>query len=164
MSELQNARFEVMDDASAEWCLKRIREAEEELTMWKEHYQEQLRKMEAQTNQVVDTMTALLEEYFDKVPHHVTNTQESYALPHAKLVRKHQQPEYSIDQDVAVPYMEQNGMSAFVKTKKMVNWADLKRIVNITEDGAVYNATDGEIIAGITAAHRPDVFRVEMEG
>lgn len=164
MSELENKeRFMVQDDAAAEWCLKKIREAEKDRQKWREHYAEQLRKIEESTDETVSYFTGLLAEYFDKVPHKVAKTQESYALPTAKLVRKQQQPQYDLDDEKVIIWLSDAGRQDLLKTKVSVDWAKLKKLVTITPDGQNVMTADGEIIDGITVTMRPDVFKVEME-
>ena len=85
-------RFTVTDDSTAEWCLRKIKEAKADQEKWRQHYAEQMKKVEEATAQTVGYFEGLLEAYFEQVPHKATKTQESYALPGGKLVRKKQQP------------------------------------------------------------------------
>lgn len=171
MSELENDlvyrdenAFTVRDDASAEWCMQKIREAEADRAMWKKHYEAQMEKVNQAADNAVQYFTAKLQEYFDSVPHKATKTQESYSLPGGKLVQKKQQPEYKTDDNELVPWLENNFMGQLVKVKKTADWAGLKKVVSITPDGAHVATDDGEIIPGVTVTQRPDVFKVEMEG
>ena len=173
MSELENDlvyreenAFTVRDDASAEWCMQKIREAEADRTMWKKHYEAQMEKVNQAADSAVQYFTAKLEEYFATVPHKATKTQESYSLPGGKLVQKKQQPEYKTDGDELIQWLKDNFMFDFVKTKTVesADWAGLKKIVSITPDGAHVATEDGEIVPGVTVTQRPDVFKVEMEG
>lgn len=165
MSELENKeRFMVQDDAAAEWCLKKIREAENDRQKWHEHYGEQLKKIDESTEETIGYFTGLLAEYFDKVPHKTTKTQESYALPSAKLVRKQQQPQFDLDDEKVIIWLSDIGRQDLLKAKVSVDWAKLKKLVTITPDGHGVMTDDGEIIDGITVTMRPDVFKVEMEG
>lgn len=165
MSDLENKeRFMVQDDATAEWCLEKIREAEKDRQKWHEHYGEQLRKIDESADETIGYFTGLLAEYFDKVPHKTTKTQESYALPSAKLVRKQQQPQYDLDDEKVIIWLSDIGRQDLLKAKVSVDWAKLKKLVTITPDGHGVMTDDGEIIDGITVTMRPDVFKVEMEG
>ena len=164
MSELlEQDGFRVSDDQTAEWCLKKIREAQQDKERWKRHYEAQLAKVNEAADQAIAYFSGKLEEYFDTVPHKDTKTQSSYTLPSGKLIRKHQQPEYQRDNDKLVPWLEENFMGQLVKVKKEADWAGLKKVVNITPDGEHVMTDDGEIIPGVTVTQRPDVFKVEME-
>ena len=167
MSELMEERedgFRVKDDASAEWCMEKIREAEADRAKWKAHYEAQMEKVNEAADSTVNYFTAKLEEYFQTVPHKAAKASESYALPSGKLIRKKQQPEYKRDDAELVPWLEKNFMGQLVKVEKSADWAGLKKVVNITPDGLHVATDDGEIVPGVTVTPRPDVFKVEMEG
>lgn len=160
----EEKRFEVKDDAAAEWCMKKIRDAQDEVKKWEAHYAEQLKKVKDAAEDDIAYFSALLEEYFDTLPHKATKTQESYALPGGKLIRKKQQPKFTTDDEALVPWLEANAMDGLVKVTKSANWAELKNGVTVTPDGQHVATADGEIVPGVTVEQRPDVFKVEMEG
>lgn len=155
--------FHVTDDKAAEWCMKKIREAEADRAMWKAHYEAQMEKVNKAADESISYFTAKLEEYFANVPHKATKTQESYTLPGGKLIRKKQQPKFDTDDEALVPWLEENFMSQLVKVKKSADWAELKKVVSVTPDGEHVATDEGEIIPGVTVTQRPDVFKVEME-
>ena len=155
--------FTVTDDSAAQWCMKKIKEAEADRAMWKAHYEEQMDKVNKAADESIAYFTAKLEEYFANVPHKATKTQESYTLPGGKLIRKKQQPKFETDDEALVPWLEENFMSQLVKVKKSADWAALKKVVSVTPDGEHVATDEGEIIPGVTVTQRPDVFKVEME-
>jgi hypothetical protein len=164
MSELLNdarEEFTVTDDAAAQWCMKKIREAEADRAMWKTHYEAQMEKVNKAADESVVYFTAKLEEYFSTVPHKATKTQESYSLPGGKLILKQQQPKFETDDDVLVPWLEANGRTGLVKIKKSADWATLKKSLNFVGTNAV--TVDGEIVPGVKVEQRQNVFKVEME-
>ena len=151
------------DDASAQWCMEKIRKAEKDRAIWKAHYEAQMEKVDKEADESVAYFTAKLEEYFANVPHKATKTQESYSLPGGKLIRKKQQPKFETDDDALVPWLEGNGMGQLVKVKKSADWAALKKVCSVTPDGEHVATGEGEVIPGVTVTQRPDVFKVEME-
>lgn len=153
--------FTVTDDATAEWCLKKIREAQADVEKWETFYAAQLAKVKEGAEGSIAYFTAKLEEYFVTVPHKATKTQESYSLPGGKLIRKKQQPDFTTDNAALVPWLEQNFMSQLVKVQKKADWAGLKKVVTVSGENVVTD--DGEIVPGVTVTPRPDVFKVEME-
>ena len=155
--------FTVKDDSTAQWCMKKIREAEADRAMWKAHYEAQMEKVNKAADESIAYFTAKLEEYFANVPHKATKTQESYTLPGGKLIRKKQQPKFETDDEALVPWLEENFMGQLVKVKKSADWAALKKICSVTPDGEHVVTDEGEIIPGVTVTQRPDVFKVEME-
>ena len=153
--------FHVTDDKAAEWCMKKIREAEADRAMWKAHYEAQMEKVNESADNAVAYFTARLEEYFASVPHKATKTQESYTLPGGKLILKKQQPKFEVDDDKLVPWLKSNFMAHLVKVKESADWATLKKVVNVSGSGVTTD--EGEVIPGVTVTQRPDVFKVEME-
>lgn len=153
--------FHVTDDKAAEWCMKKIKEAEADRAMWKAHYEAQMEKVNKAADESVAYFTAKLEEYFANVPHKATKTQESYTLPGGKLILKKQQPKFEVDDDTLVPWLKSNFMAHLVKVKESADWATLKKVVNVSGSGVTTD--EGEVIPGVTVTQRPDVFKVEME-
>lgn len=154
--------WKVRDDSAAEWCLKKIKEAQETVEKWKAHYAAQMERVMAEADRTIAYFTAKLEEYFDSVPRKATKTQESYALPGGRLIRKHQQPKFTVDDETALPWLAENKLWDMIETKQSVRWGDLKKTVTVTPDGAHVATADGEIVPGISVEQRPDVFKVEV--
>lgn len=161
MSEMldQDTGFRVTDDSSAEWCLKKIKEAKADVQRWSEFYADQMKKVKESADSSIAYFEAKLEEYFESVPHKATKTQESYILPSGKLVRKQQQPEYAINDDELIPWLKQNTFG-YVKVKESADWAALKKTVTVVGSNVV--SREGEIIPGVSVTQRPDVFKVEV--
>ena len=162
MSLTASESFQVRDDKSAEWCIRKIREAQAEKQRWAEYYAEQQRKIDQEADGTISYFEALLADYFESVPHKRTKTQESYQLPGGKLVRKQQAPEYQRDEAALLPWLKQNA-PALVKVTESADWAALKKQLVIAPDGETVATEDGEIVPGIKAAQRPEVFRVEIK-
>ena len=162
MSELleQDTVFRVKDDASAEWCLEKIKEAKADVQKWSEFYADQMRKVKEAADSSIAYFEAKLEEYFESVPHKATKTQESYTLPSGKLVRKQRPPQFDTNDEALVPWLEQNFMGQLVKVRKTADWAALKKVVKVDGDHVVTD--DGEIVPGVTVTARPDEFKVEV--
>ena len=155
--------FVVDDDQKAEWCLKVIKEKEEEKAKWKAHYDELYRKVSNSCDQSIARMEFKLEGYLRSQIEEgfakETKTQFSYQLPNGKLVLKHQQPEYVRDDDELIKWLEENGLQDYVKVKKTVDWDKLKKALVI--DGSQMITEDAEIVPGITVNQREDIFKVE---
>lgn len=154
--------FCVTNDKSAEWCIRKIREAQAEKQRWRDYYAEQQRKIDQEADGTISYFEALLADYFDSVPHKRTKTQESYQLPGGKLVRKQQAPEYQRDEAALLPWLKQNAPE-LVKVTESADWAALKKQIVIALDGETVATEDGEIVPGVKAIQRPEVFLVEIK-
>lgn len=156
----EEQRFVVDDDQKAEWCLEKIREANETKEKFKAHYEEQLGKIEARCDFRIEYMQRLLWDYFETVPRKVTKTQQSYQLPSGKLVLKHQGPEFERDDELILAWLKAND-DKYIKIKASVDWAELKKTLTIC--GEQVAGETGEIIPGIIVHERDDAFKVEVK-
>ena len=159
--EMNIEHFKIEDDQTAEWAMKQIKNAMDEMAKWKEFYDSRYRAVCESCELTIANMESLLQTYFDTVPHKVTKTQENYALPSGKLVVKKQEPVYERDDDSVIEWLEQNGKEKFVKTKKALDWAGLKDHVMVI--GETVTDENGEIIPGIKATEREPIFKVELK-
>ena len=150
---------QILNDDEAEECIKAIRSAEADVVFWKNYYAEALQKIADASQRIIDNNTARLEAYFDTLPHKKTKTQESYALPSGKLVRKHRDPEFTRDDDELLSWLHDNNGEKFIKVKETPDWAGLKKTLTVL--GETVADENGEIIPCIKATERPDEFKVE---
>lgn len=153
--------FRVDDDQKAEWCLQKIREANEEKERWFAFYDEQKRKVAETCDLTVNNMTEMLRSFFDSVPHKATKTQESYSLPSGKLVVKQQEPEYERDDESVLAWLKDNSGEKYIKVKESLDWAGLKKTLTVC--GETVADENGEVIPGIKAIEREPVFKVEVK-
>lgn len=152
-------KFIIDDDQKAEWALEQIRNAQEEKARWKDHFKEQLARINESCDLTINNMTEMLRDYFDTIPHKVTKTEENYRLPSGKLVLKKQATEFNYDDAELIDWLEKNKPGQFIKMKKSVDWMALKKTLNVV--GEIVADDTGEIIPCIQANERPDVFTIE---
>lgn len=161
MSELQNLHDEEvleMNDQKADECIRRIREAQDQIAFWKGYYREQMQAVEEANNVIINNNLIMLRAYFETVPHRKTSTQESYRLPSGKLVIKAQEPEYQRDDAQILKHLKQTG-GKYIKVSESVDWARLKKSLMVVGDTVADE--EGNIIPGITVIDRDPVFSVE---
>lgn len=169
-------QFVCDNDMKAEWCLNKIRKIRaeqkresEELDRQMQFYQDQKEMLAHKADEDVAFFEGILRGYFNSRVEEgfvkETKTKVSYKLPTGNLVMKHREPEfeYKKEQDKAVAFLEHDEFGKmFVKTKKEVNWKDLKPFTEISGDSVVIKET-GEVIPGITVTEREDEFEVEVK-
>lgn len=156
------------DDGKAEWCLKQIRDAEDTIKRWEEHYAQQLDRIRKAQQRRIDTMTVYLRRYLlmqrDAGMVKSTKTQDSYGLPSGTLRLKHGGVEYKRDDDKLVAWLQDTELDALIKVKLSPDWAGLKKLVSAQADGNVVLTETGEIISGVTAVQKQDSFVIERKG
>lgn len=152
--------YVIEDDQQADWAMTQIRNAQQEKKKWKEFYDDRYRKVCESCDLTIQNLTSLLQTYFEKVPHKVTTTQENYRLPSGKLVVKKQAPEFERDDAEVISWLKANNGQNYVKTKESLDWDGLRKTLTVL--GETVADENGEIIPGIKATERPDVFKVEL--
>lgn len=158
--ELQDVA--VFDDASAQYLLKRIAEANEQFERMVAWYGLQTERAKKLRDRTVEWAERNLRAYFDLVPKKTTKTQQSYELPGGKLVLKTPQPKYERDEAALVPWLEGNGRAELVKVEKSANWAELKKTLKIAPDGQTMVTEDGEVVPGVKVTARLPEFSVTV--
>lgn len=155
--------FQITDDSSAEWAVRKIKEAQGDTAKWQAHFAAQLASIKKANDATVDFMTSLLASYFATVPHKETATQAKYELPSATLLRKQQQPEFVRNDAELLAYLDASERGEYVKVVRSPDWAGFKKIT-VVRDGAVVDTETGEIVKGVTVTLRPDRFDVQIKG
>lgn len=156
-------RFVIDSDKKAEWALCAIHEhlieADRMLAACDEQikfYNQRKEEIAAAADRKTAYLTSLLQLYFDTVPHKATKTQETYALPSGKLVRKLASKKMEHD-DAALMQKYPD----FVQMKPHLVWGELKKKMKIEGD-VVIDTTTGEIVEAITVTETPAKFGVEV--
>ena len=173
----EEAGWKCDSDPAAEWCLKKIREANAEKEKWKAYYANQLKKIEDVEDRRIAFFEAKLKVYFGGIPHKKAKNSESYQLPGGKLVWKHGGIDFDNTKDPAfLKWLEDNKMNDFIKVEKTPKWGDFKKTLLKDEDGnferiadpdvpGVFRPVteDGELVPGVVITDKPDEFRVEVK-
>ena len=165
--EENDEKWFVKNDNDAEWCIKVIAEERAESqryinvcdTMIND-YTLKKQKAAEQLKHATGYLIVKLQEYFITVPHKTTKTQETYKLPSGILKKKFGTPEYRVDNESLVKWLEANEFGSYIKTEKKAQWGELKKTVTISHDKVI--SVNGEIIDGITVNERPDNFEIEV--
>lgn len=165
-------RFVVDSDDAAEWCLGVIRDANREIEKWTAFYKDRIEKTVRKQNARIAHMEFLLEGYFRSVPHDETKTQLNYKLPGGKLVMKKPALVLEHDDEQLLPWLKENGFDEYIKIKESLDWAALKKKIEIPkheENGktvldAIIPCGDFAVsITGVTVVEKPAEFKVEVK-
>ena len=162
----------VLDDASARMVLQQLKRAEDQYDEMKSWYDLQISRLRTIRDRTRAWAETCLRPYFDMVP--TTGKKiRTYEMPGGTLKLAKQDPEYSVNDDELVPWLEKNNLGDYVAVKKEARWGDFKetlkdekkRIRTIPgEDGTLRVVTeDGEVIPGITATAREDKFTIKCK-
>lgn len=161
--------FIIDNDNLAEWALTKIKQERIEAQRLDdvcdnqiEFYKEKKEHNKDQLEQKTNFLTSKLYEYFSRVNHHGTKTQETYKLPSGTLKLKHPKPKYNIDNDKLVKWLKTRGMKDYIKIEEIPKWNELKKNV-VTTDQSVVDE-NGEIVDGIEITETQPEFKVDIQG
>lgn len=159
--------FKIDNDNLAEWAVCKIAEDKADFQRLINvcetkilEYQEKVRRYQEQLERKTSGLKGALMLYFETVPHKSTKTQETYKLPSGTLKKKFGTPEYKVDNEKLVKWLEDAKLETYIKTEKKAQWGELKKTITVSFDKIL--TAEGEVIDGVTAQVRPDSFEVEL--
>lgn len=168
LDDTENQRFRIQDDNQADWALRKIararqdmKEAEETAAMEIEKINRWLDGQREESLRTERFFTALLQEYYE--PRFMTNPdKKTYKLPSGKVQRRTQQPQFDRDNEALLAWLKQRGMTDYIEVKETPKWGELKQQVQVVGEHVVIKdgPLKGEIIDGVEVVHRPPIFRV----
>lgn len=162
----EKPEFLIDNDRKADWAVEKVMEAIAERDRLVaiadqriKELQEQKIAIAAKADRSTQYLTEKLYAYFLTVePSSVTKTQTSYKLLSGKLVQKKQQPEYVRDEAAMLAWAREIAPS-YIKVTESVAWGELKKATAVNGETVVLAET-GEVIPGVIARARDDVFEV----
>ena len=168
LDDTENQRFRIQDDNQADWALRKIARARQDMKEAEETAAMEIEKinrwLDGQRDESLRTerfFTALLQEYYE--PRFMTNPdKKTYKLPSGKVQRRTQQPQFDRDNEALLAWLKQRGMTDYVEVKETPKWGELKQQVQVVGEHVVIKdgPLKGEIIDGVEVVHRPPTFRV----
>ena len=161
-------RFVIDSDKKADWAIEKIKAERAEFDRLRKialdriaELNQRVKELQERTDRRTGNLEALLVEYFHTVtPTKTTKTQTQYELLSGKLVLKKQQPEFIRDEAALLDWAKANAPD-MVQTKESVTWGELKKLTTLDGEKVVLAET-GEIVSGVVAIERPDVFEVQV--
>lgn len=158
--EPEQERFTVTDDQKADWCVRKIAEADEELERLKDWYKRQADYAQERRDSKVAYFTGLLQEYFNMVPAHETKTMSKYTLPSGELVMTKAKADYvKADEEKLLSWCVTNDPE-LVKVTTAPKWADIKKRL-ATVDGRIVDKETGLFVDGVEIEEKPEEFKVK---
>lgn len=163
----------VLDDASAEMVLRQLKAAEDQYDRMKSWYDHQIQNLKDIRDRTRIWAETVLRPYMDMVP--ATGKKiRSYEMPGGVMKLAKQDPEFEVDDEKLVPWLEANKMGDFVQVKKEAKWGEFKKTLPKNKSGEIQMiangdgtadllSADGEVIPGITAKIREDKFSIKCK-
>lgn len=156
------------DDMEADEHMQKIQYWQDYEARMVAHFENQIALVREKAKARIDWHKHLLANYFSRVPHDSTKTQESYPLPSGKLVMKKAcqrlvKPEADEEKEIILSLAE-SGITGYTKTKieEHLDWAAYKKRLKIV-DGQAVDTETGEIV-GIRVENVEPKLDIKMNG
>ena len=172
VSPIVKAPFEVTDISSANWTVRKILEhqaaideVKAQADKMKTEIEEWLQSETEEHQKSVDSLSALLSPF---VVSQIEGTKKrSIKLPSGTAGFRKGSVTFTLEgekvdgkSEQLLALVKQRQLEDYVVVKESVDWAGLKKSLNITEDGKVISP-DVELLEAMTATQEPDKFYVQ---
>ncbi len=173
--------FEIVDASTADWAISKIAEerkrtqyfidvAKKEI----ENLEKQIKDMEDKCERSVQYLSGCLGKYLerDDVPTKKTTTQESITLPAGKIIKKFAKTEFVMPNGKGITNSKGDAKLVkevadinyeFIKTKQEVDWANLKKHLDVDDEGNVIYKDTGEFLESIVAQETLPSIEIKTE-
>ncbi len=160
-------RFIINDESKADWALKKIAEADNEIEKLERFAEAQMRQIETwlakQTDKHLQTkeyMQSLLGEYVN-MKREEDSKFKSITLPSGNVGLRANQKKWIYKDDVVLKALEQAKLDDFIKTEKKLNKQQIKKAFEVSDD-KVINPDTGEVIEGIEIVDQGESLNVRL--
>ena len=164
MSEAQatyQEEFTISDDQTADWAIRKIKEADAEYERLKAWYEAQLQLIDRKHAETVDFFTAKLAPYLAIAPAKDTKTTRKYSLASGDLVLTKAKEDFeAADPEALLGWCQVNAPELVRVTMKPA-WSDIKKRLQATEIGIADTET-GMIVEGVAIVEKPESFSVKV--
>lgn len=155
----EKTEFKVEDMETADWCLEKIAEAENEIEKNNAYAEMQMQKIKDWNEDVnkehkntIDFMSSHLQRYL------MEENVKSIKLINGNIGFRKQQDKWKIEDDAGlVQFLEDTELHDLVRVKKTPALSEMKKHLSVVGNQVVYEMT-GEVIEGITIEEQPDKF------
>ena len=170
MMESESEGFKIENDNTCDWAIKTIKKETEEierLIKIADSEIEELQQKKEALKKSLESKTGYLKsklfEYFTKVEHKETKTQETYKLLSGSLVLK--KPATKIkrpDDDRLLGILKEiDPLEQYVETIQKPKWAEFKKTLKLLDNGQIVDE-DGDIVEGLEVEDVPGEFTVKI--
>lgn len=173
--------FEISDASTADWAISKIAEERKRTQYFVdvakkeiENLEKQIKDMEDKCERSVQYLSGCLGKYLerDDVPTKKTTTQESITLPAGKIIKKFAKTEFKMPNGKSITSSKGDAKLVkevadinyeFIKTKQEVDWANLKKHLDVDNEGNVIYKDTGELLESIVAQETLPYIEIKTE-
>ena len=160
--KIEVEELEITDDQTADWAVRKIKEADDELERMSSWFKAQIEAAKDRHDQTVGYFAGKLAQYMGKVPVRETKTTVKYALASGELVITKEKTDFKATDTEALLGWCQVNDPTLVKVVLEPAWADVKKRLQATDAGIVDTET-GAIVDGVELVTKPEEFKVKVK-
>lgn len=165
--EVDEERFVIDSDELADWALRKIIEAENEIEKVEHFAETQIRQIENWKAKQTDKHHNSIEHFQSLLAEYLQNKRKddpklkSITLPNGLLGFRKRQPKWIYDEKQALESLEKAKLNKFIKVEKKLDKNAIKKAFDVVED-KVINPETGEVLEGITVNEQGESFNVRL--
>src|SRR5690625_961543 len=160
-------RFIIDSDDKADWALRKIKEAENEIEKVEYFAESQVRQIENwkaketdKHHESIDYFQSLLAEYLHNKRKEDPKL-KSITLPTGNVGFRKRQPKWVYNDEVLLESLESENMNDLIRVKKELNKKAIKKEFKVV-DGNVINPETGQVIEGIQIVEQGESLNVRL--
>lgn len=158
----EEQEFEIRDDQTADWAVRKIKDADAELERMETWFKAQLTAAKDRHDQTVAYFSGKLARYMETVPARETKTTRKYELASGELVITKEKTDFkATDSEALLGWCQENDPT-LVKVVLEPAWASVKKRLQMTDAGIVDTET-GAIVDGVEQVTKPAEFKVKTK-
>lgn len=148
--ENENEGWKIDSLDSADWAFRKIatlKQSNDEIKRFADSDRDRIADWEQKETQSNKDSIAFFEHKLSEYLYEKRKTDKKAVIktPHGRVSTRKQPDSWEIKEDDAIKEFEELGLNDFVRIKKEINKKDLKKAVNITEEGKAVTE-DGEVL------------------
>ena len=160
-------RFVIDSEEKADWALRKIKEAENEIEKAEYFAETQIRQIENWRIKQTDKHYESIEYFQSLLAEYLQNKRKedpklkSITLPTGNVGFRKRQPKWVYNDDVLLKALENENMNDLIRVKKELNKKAIKKEFKVV-DGNVINPETGQVIEGIQIVEQGESLNVRL--
>lgn len=163
----EKERFKIESDHQADWALRKIKEAENEIEKVEYFAETQIRQIEnwkskqlEKQHNSIDYFKSLLAEYLQNKRKEDPKL-KSITLPSGNVGFRKKPAKWIYNDETALKTLESENLNEYIKIEKKLNKTAIKKAFKVI-DGKVINPDTGQVIEGIEVQEQGESLNVRL--
>lgn len=159
-------RFEINNLESCNWAFRKLKALDNEDKETKELYEQEKQRIDKWRDMQLERnensrefFQGLILEYFLK--ERAKDDKFKINTPYGKVTTRKQQDKFVYDEQAFIKWAEETHNEEYLKIKKEINKADVKKVVTI-QDGKAFITDTGEVVEGLEVVKQDEKININV--